>query len=233
VLENINIQIGERLKNARIKLGFDKAIAFSAKLGLENQTYGRYENGERSLPDKIKLQLIEMGIDISWLLTGEGDMLISSAKSNVTSAGHQIPLLRQKVSCGPGQHWDNETNIERYVNVFDLIPRLKTGRVYALHVIGSSMLGAGIKDGDIVLFDADKAQDTKDGTYVFSLDGDVYCKRLEFDTLARQIKVFSVRAAELEKAELVMSFKADDTDLTERLHIFGRVFSWIRPDVWD
>ena len=232
-MENINIQIGERLKNARIRLGFDKAITFSAKLGLENQTYGRYENGERSLPDKIKLQLIEMGIDILWLLTGEGDMFILGSKNEVIHTSHQIPLLRQKVSCGTGQHWDNEVNIERYVNVFDLIPRLKTGKVYAFHVTGSSMLGAGIKDGDVVLFDADKVQDTKDGTYVFSLDGEVYCKRLEFDALARQIKVFSVRAAELEKAELVMSIKADDTDFTERLHIFGRVFSWIRPDVWE
>jgi phage repressor protein C with HTH and peptisase S24 domain len=95
------------------------------------------------------------------------------------------------------------------------------------------MLGAGIKDGDIVLFDASKAQDTQDGNYVFSLDGDVYCKRLEFDALARQIKVFSVRVVELEKAELVMNFKVDDVDLVERLHILGRVFSWIHPDLWD
>ena len=229
----IDIQIGERLKKVRLILGYDKAIAFSSKLGLENQTYGRYEKGDRSLPDDIKLQLFEMGINISWLITGEGEMFVNSQKSELTPAGHQIPLLRQKVSCGPGQSWDNEINIERYVNVFDLIPRLKTGKVYALPVTGSSMLGTGIKDGDIVLFDASKVQDTKDGTYVFSLDGDVYCKRLEFDALARQIKVFSVRAAELEKAELVMSFKADDSELSERLHIFGRVFSWIRPDVSD
>ncbi|MCL2210205.1 MAG: S24 family peptidase [Treponema sp.] len=157
-------------------------------------------------------------------------MLVIKIENEITPTGQQIPLLRQKVSCGPGQPWDNENNIERYVSVFDLIPRLKTGKVYALHVTGSSMLGAGIKDGDIVLFDADKAQDTRDGTYVFSLDGDVYCKRLEFDALARIVKVFSVRAAELEKAELVMSFKADDIELAERLNIFGRVFSWIRPD---
>ena len=233
-MSNINILIGERLEKIREKLGFSTQKVFAEKLGLKYQSYVNYEKGERTLPDEVKLKLFEMGINILWLLTGEGDMFLSDSKSEVaTTGGHQIPLLRQKVSCGTGQHWDDETNIERYVNVFDLIPRLKTNKVYALHVTGSSMLGAGIKDGDIVLFDADKALDTKDGTYVFSLDGDVYCKRLEFDALARQIKVFSVRAAELEKAELVMSFKADDTDLTERLHIFGRVFSWIRPDVWD
>ncbi|MDR2942635.1 MAG: hypothetical protein LBV17_08615, partial [Treponema sp.] len=182
---NIDIQIGERLKKARITLGFDKAVVFSGKLGLENQTYGRYEKGDRSLPDEVKLQLFEMGINISWLVTGEGEMFIKTASSEIAPTGYQIPLLRQKVSCGPGQHWENETNIDRYVNVFDLVPRLKTGRVYAIPVTGSSMLGAGIKDGDIVLFEAEADQLSNDGIYVFSLDGDVYCKRLEFDSLTR------------------------------------------------
>jgi phage repressor protein C with HTH and peptisase S24 domain len=94
------------------------------------------------------------------------------------------------------------------------------------------MLGAGIKDGDIVLFIADKNQQTADGIYVFSLDGDVYCKRLEFDALTQQIKVFSVRVADLEKAELAMSFKADDSTLSDRLQIFGRVFAWFHPEGW-
>jgi len=94
------------------------------------------------------------------------------------------------------------------------------------------MLGVGIKHGDIVLFEANKDQVTNDGIYLFSLDGDVYCKRLEFDALTRQIKVFSVRVADLEKAELAMSFKADDT-LSERLQIFGRVFAWFHPEGWD
>ncbi len=78
VLENIDIQIGERLKQARLLLGFNKAVTFSAKLGLENQTYGRYEKGERGLPDGIKLQLFKMGVNISWLITGQGTPLIDN-----------------------------------------------------------------------------------------------------------------------------------------------------------
>lgn len=211
--------------------------SLSKELGVRTQFVSDLKSGKSKNPGSdFVLKLInQFDINPSWLL-GENDgeaMVLAKPNNPVIPTGHHIPLLRQKVSCGPGQPWDAEANIERYVNVFDLIPRLKTGKVYALHVTGSSMLGAGIKDGDIVLFDADKAQDTRDGTYVFSLDGDVYCKRLEFDSLAQIIKVFSVRAAELEKAELVMSFKADDAELSNRLHIFGRVFSWIRPDVWE
>ena len=225
--------IQERLRILRKDLG-QSQDELAINTDSKRTTVAGYESGV-SLPHAEFLTALnkKYSVNSNWLLTGEGDRFIEKTDREIIATGHHIPLLRQKVSCGKGQQWDDEANIERYVNVFDLIPRLKTGKVYALHVTGSSMLGAGIKDGDIVLFDANKAQDTKDGTYVFSLDGDVYCKRLEFDSLARIIKMFSVRAAELEKAELVMSIKADDSEATDRLQIFGRVFSWIRPDAWD
>ena len=227
------MEVKDRVRNVRNFLKLSQE-ALAVETGSQRTTVAGYESGI-SLPkaEFLRELSIKYGINPNWILTGQGKMLIDSSKSEVIPTGNHIPLLRQKVSCGTGQAWDDETNIECYVNVFDLIPRLKTGKVYALHVTGSSMLGVGIKDGDIVLFDAKRAQDSKDGTYVFSLDGDVYCKRLEFDTLARQIKVFSVRAAELEKAELVMSLKADDTELSERLFILGKVFTWIHPDVLD
>ena len=225
--------IGDRFKEIREKLGLNQS-ELARTIEANPSIVSDIERGEKEPSKKIISSLImKYKVNSNWLLTGEGEIFIQGSKSEVTPTANHIPLLRQKVSCGTGQAWDDETNIERYVNVFDLIPRLKTGKVYALHVSGSSMLGAGIRDGDIVLFDANKALDTKDGTYVFSLDGDVYCKRLEFDALTRQIKVFSVRVIELEKAELAMTIKADDLDLSERLHIFGRVFAWYHPDDWN
>jgi len=221
------VEVKERLREARNFLKLSQE-ALAMETGSQRTTVAGYESGI-SLPraEFLKELSIKYGISPNWILTGQGDML---TESEIAPVGHQVPLLRQKVSCGPGQHWEDETNIDRYVSVFDLVPRLKTGRVYAIPVSGSSMLGAGIKDGDIVLFEADKDQDTHDGIYVFSLDGDVYCKRLEFDALTRQIKVFSVRVADLEKAELAMSFKADDSALADRLQVFGRVFAWFHPE---
>jgi len=224
------MSIGDRFKEIRENLRFNQS-ELARSIDANPSIISDIERGEKEPSKKIISSLIiNYKINSNWLLTGEGDMFIKSPEAGIVSTGHQVPLLRQKVSCGPGQHWEDETNIDRYVSVFDLVPRLKTGRVYAIPVSGSSMLGAGIKDGDIVLFEADKDQDTHDGIYVFSLDGDVYCKRLEFDALTRQIKVFSVRVADLEKAELAMSFKADDSALSDRLQIFGRVFMWIHPD---
>jgi phage repressor protein C with HTH and peptisase S24 domain len=226
--------VQERLRIIRKNIGGLSQDELAIKTGSKRTTIAGYEAGV-SLPHAEFLTALNKnyGINSNWLLTGEGDMFIKSSSESekeITPVGHQIPVLRQKVSCGKGQNWDDETNIERYVNVFDIIPHLRTGKVYAVPVSGSSMLGVGIRDGDIVLFDAAKSQDTNDGIYVFSLDGDVFCKRLEFDALTKQIKVFSVRVADLEKAELAMSFKADDPALSERLTIFGRVHAWIHPD---
>jgi len=226
------MSIGDRFKELRENLRFNQS-ELARLIDANPSIISDIERGEKEPSKKIiSALIIKFKINSNWLLTGEGEMFIKTASNEIGRVEHQIPLLRQKVSCGPGQHWEDEINIDRYVNVFDLVPRLKTGKVYAIPVTGSSMLGAGIKDGDIVLFEADKDKDTRDGIYVFSLDGDVYCKRLEFDALTRQIKVFSVRVADLEKAELAMSFKADDSTLSDRLQIFGRVFAWFHPEGW-
>ncbi|MDR0302347.1 MAG: helix-turn-helix domain-containing protein [Treponema sp.] len=227
------MSIGDRFREIREKLGVNQSELARA-IDANPSIISDIERGEKEPSKKIISSLItKYKVNSNWLLTGEGSMFITLSKNEIASTDHHIPLLRQKVSCGPGQSWDDETNIDRYVNVFDLVPRLKTGKIFAVPVTGSSMLGAGIKNGDIVLFTADKNQDTHDGIYVFSLDGDVYCKRLEFDALTQQIKVFSVRVADLEKAELAMSFKADDSTLSDRLQIFGRVFGWLHPEAWE
>ncbi len=228
------MSIGDRFKEVREKLQLNQSELARA-IYVKPSIISDIERGEKEPSKKIISFLIgKYDLNSNWLLTGKGDMFLDMSTDSVATVpattGQQIPVLRQKVSCGPGQSWNDETNIERYISVFDILPRLRTNKVYALTVTGSSMLGAGIRDGDIVLFDADKSQDMQDGIYVFSLDGDVFCKRLEFDALTRLIKIYSVRVADLEKAELAMSFKADDPSTSERMTIFGRVHAWIHPD---
>ena len=141
----------------------------------------------------------------------------------------KIPLLKQRVSCGPGENWEQGDNIEKYLDINTLIPRLGIGRLVAFKARGSSMLGAGIRGGDYILFDASADEVFTDGVYIFMLDGDVFCKRLEFDDLTKIIKIFSVRVADLEKAELAKTINTTDPDFTDRFRIFGRVKTCIRP----
>ena len=201
---------------------------FARKAGIAQSTLANMFSRE-SEPKAEMLGKIasSFNVNANWLLTGEGSMFVEGSKTEVPAQkGVTIPLLSQKVSCGPGQSWESEQNITEYISLSSLSPAL-SGRVYGFRVSGTSMLGAGIKDGDIVIFDASPNQELTDGIYVFSLDGDAYCKRLEFDRLANLIKIYSVRVADLEKAELLKTLNSTDEGFGERFNLFGKVFSWL------
>ena len=148
-------------------------------------------------------------------------------KKTLTPCEARIPIINQKVSCGPGQELVPEESIIEYVDIRSLSPKLTAKNVYGFRAVGTSMIGAGIHEGDIVLFNASPDQPLVDGIYVFGLDGEAYCKRLEFDPLASVIKIYSVRVADLEKAELLLTLKSTDPGYADRFKLFGRVFSWV------
>jgi SOS-response transcriptional repressor LexA len=205
-------------------------------LDLSNGYIANLEKKRTDNPGKLLVALNEKGVSADWFLTGKGEMLLQppaeTGREMVKAIeGYKVPLLRQKVSCGPGVNWQDEINIVDYIDVFDQIPRLKIERLFALCVEGSSMLGAGIQNGDYVLFDSAKDRWPHDGIYVFALDGEVYCKRLEFDMT--KIKIYSVRFTDLDKAELMVTLDSEDTSTADRLTIFGRVLYWIHPNLDD
>lgn len=201
------------------------------ELGIRSQYLSDLRSGKSKNPNSdFVLKLIEVfKLNPNWLLTGEGEMFQKSASELIKcndEAGYKIPILNQKVSCGPGQNWESEQNVVEYFDIRAISPKLNAKDVYGFRVSGTSMLGAGIRDGDVVLFST-KEERLKDGIYVFGLDGDAYCKRLEFDSIANRIKIYSIRVADLEKAELIKTLNSTDDGFAERFMLFGRVFSWI------
>lgn len=201
---------------------------FAAFMEVSSSSIANIENGTREISKAMMKSIVEKcGINAHWLLTGEGEMFTKTESEKVPCVKDvMVPVLSQKASCGPGVEWNSEQNITEYISLASLSPAL-SGKVYGFRVAGTSMLGAGIKDGDIVIFDASPDQNLTDGIYVFSLDGDAYCKRLEFDRLANRIKIYSVRVADLEKAELLRTLDSTDEGFAERFQLFGKVFSWV------
>ena len=201
---------------------------FAAFMEVSSSSIANIENGTREISKAMMKSIVEKcGVNAHWLLTGEGEMFTKTESEKVPCVKDvMVPVLSQKASCGPGVEWNSEQNITEYISLASLSPAL-SGNVYGFRVAGTSMLGAGIKDGDIVIFDASPDQNLTDGIYVFSLDGDAYCKRLEFDRLANRIKIYSVRVADLEKAELLRILDSTDAGFAERFQLFGKVFSWV------
>lgn len=202
--------------------------AFAQSIDLAQTTFTNILlKGTEPKSDVLRAIIEKYKINAHWLLTGEGEMFTKTETEKTPCVKDvMVPVLSQKASCGPGVEWNSEQNITEYISLATLSPAL-SGKVYGFRVVGTSMLGAGIKDGDIVIFDASPDQNLTDGIYVFSLDGDAYCKRLEFDRLANRIKIYSVRVADLEKAELLRTLDSTDEGFAERFQLFGKVFSWV------
>lgn len=202
--------------------------AFAQSIDLAQTTFTNILlKGTEPKSDVLRAIIEKYKINAHWLLTGEGEMFTKTETEKTPCVKDvMVPVLSQKASCGPGVEWNSEQNITEYISLASLSPAL-SGKVYGFRVVGTSMLGAGIKDGDIVIFDASPDQNLTDGIYVFSLDGDAYCKRLEFDRLANRIKIYSVRVADLEKAELLRTLDSTDEGFAERFQLFGKVFSWV------
>ena len=203
---------------------------FAKNLGVSTSTIASIENGTRDIPKNLMKKLVkEKKISAEWLLTGEGEMFRENNPLPTTSG--KIPLLRQRVSCGPGQEWLDEDITDDYIDPFNAFPTLRSAKLYAFRVSGTSMVGAGINDGDIVLFDASSdASDIRDDLYVFAFDGAVYCKLLKFEPLGKKISIYSLHSPELNKAELVKELRTEDISTTENFHLFGRVLAWLHEN---
>jgi SOS-response transcriptional repressor LexA len=169
-------------------------------------------------------------ISPNWLLTGSGEMFLDSAAAVPSPAQEKIPLLRQTVSCGPGQSWGDADNIEAYIEPISIVPAPKGAEIYAFRVRGTSMVGAGIYDGDIILFNGSSSQDLQDDLYVFALDGNVYCKLVKFDQISRRIQIYSVQTPDLAKAELIKTLDGGSDEAVRTFHIFGRVLAWLHEN---
>ena len=199
---------------------------FAEWLGIKPGNLHLYMNDEirLSINDKNYKKIAEAGISINWLLTGEGEMFQREKENLPESGPHKIPLLRQTVSCGPGQDWETGDNVESYIEPLGLITRGK--QLYAFRSRGISMAGVGIQDGDILIFNADKSQELQDDVYIFGYNGEAFCKLLRFDSFAGKIHVYSVPNKDLDRAELLRTLDSS----ADSFRIFGRVLCWIHEN---
>lgn len=76
---NYKKEIGARLKLYRETQKYNQKD-FSSKLGIKQESLSRYESGNQSVPDEIKLKLSKENVNIDWLITGKGDMFINNSK---------------------------------------------------------------------------------------------------------------------------------------------------------
>lgn len=224
-----------RFKAFRESLGLAQT-EFAKQSKISQADISNIERGERQPSKANIIRLVQtFNLNASWLLTGEGEPFLQEPAGTqgalpAKNGSVKIPLLRQKVSCGPGQSWEESDAIETYIEPLGFFPALTRAKVYAFRVSGVSMTGVGIMDGDVVLFDANPEQNLRDDIYVFAWGGEVYCKLLRFDKLKKEIYIYSVVHRDLTEAELLKVIKQDDPATASAFRVFGRVVAWMHEN---
>ncbi len=232
------MDINSRLRMVREDHGSSQA-KFANLLGLPQSTYAQYELNKRSVPDELKQQLAAMGIDIHWLVTGEGSMhkdrTVGSSASDmigvIAEPEHEfhnykkglaiiskdedtipIPLISQRLSAGPGQLWGDDCFTDDVIAIpTRMVKRFQGYKLGAAEVRGDSM-DPSLQNGDLVFF-AEKMI-SGNGIYALSIDEEVYVKRLEFDPFEGTIRVIS------DNSKYDSKLLPADTD---RIRILGKI----------
>jgi repressor LexA len=158
-------EMGKRIAQLREKRGWTKTFV-AQKLGIKTMsTYANWEYGLRK-PDPDMISKISSLFDVTtdYLINGSS-VPINMTPINISEQA-KVPLVG---SIRAGIPIDRLENIEGYILVDPIIANGKD--LFALRVMGESMSGDEIHDGDIVVVIKQKECDSSD-IAVVAVDGD-------------------------------------------------------------
>jgi transcriptional regulator with XRE-family HTH domain len=81
--------VGERLEQIRASFGLTQAD-FAAQCGVPLRTYSNYATDKRPPSHEVLQALAGKGINLNWLLTGEGEMLAIAGEQTNVGAGAPV-----------------------------------------------------------------------------------------------------------------------------------------------
>lgn len=177
--------IADRLRRARELLGFTQR-ALSNHIEIPIPSLKDYEGGKTIPGGEALARYAFAGINVDWLLRGEGDPLSKDpARPNVAEqlrAGYTyIPLYEVRASAVGGAVIDQE-------HVTDLLPfkeawlrqELNAGPkdVALLFVQGRSM-EPDLRAGDVIMIDVRDTTAQREAIYVLRMDGAILVKELQ------------------------------------------------------
>ena len=94
--EKIKTPLGQRLTDVRKTLGYPERPPFADLLEMPKDTLGNYERGDRE-PDSSFMAMYHQrfGVDITWLITGEGEMFADRSKAPASSRTVNSQLMQK------------------------------------------------------------------------------------------------------------------------------------------
>jgi len=159
---------------------------FAASLGI-SKAYGyQIATGRANAPrQSLKRLALEHRVNLNWYLYGQGDPLANEEAS--------VELLEYEAAAGHGREVEGYVNKRTLSLPLSLIAPYRPEKLKAVYVVGDSMTGANIYDGDVVIFYPGFLKGN--GIYVVSIENTLLVKQVEFDGPGQSICLISANPA--------------------------------------
>jgi phage repressor protein C with HTH and peptisase S24 domain len=171
-------QISDRFSKAMSLKGLKNAD-IAKKYNISRQLVNNFFTSQKTLTEIFTNVCDGESINLNWLLTGKGDILLDNKSLIQESDNYNIELLNVRAGAGEGiYNYVIETvdTISLDRNFFRT--NIDTNKVKGIQVDGDSMEPT-LKDGDYVLID-ENIKFGVNGIYAIQYGGQILIKRLQF-----------------------------------------------------
>ena len=160
-----------------------------------------------------------LGVSVESLVFGEASVRDDNETPHKPEIGVEfnlIPRYDVEASGGHGRFVERESEIGKLAFRTDWLRQkgLDPNDLVVIRIVGDSM-SPTIRDGSLLLVNADEGRSVRDGIYVLRLDGELIAKRIQKDVVKGGLYIKSDNPAYSEQY-----IPADEI---ERLYIVGRV----------
>lgn len=142
-------EMGERLKIARAKAGFQSARKAAIRFAWPASTYAAHENGQNKFDDENAFKYADaFKVSPGWLLTGEGEMG-RGGRATVANSSVQRLHVRWEAAAGAWLEVDTHRDADEFADA--PITSGGTANKFLARVKGNSMDLAGMPDGSLAV----------------------------------------------------------------------------------
>jgi len=187
-----SMSVGMRIEEVRAQLDL-RQVQMAGRMGMPLRTYTRYASGERSPSAEALQALAHMGVDLNWLMTGEGRMwtgggdaprTIDAAAPAAASPGPDfvlVPRYDVRASAGGGAMVHSEQIVDYLAFKADWVHSrlgVPPANLLLLEASGDSMEPT-ISDGDLLLVSTHEPRIRDNAIYAININGDLLVKRIQ------------------------------------------------------
>jgi len=174
------MNLSDRLKLARESLGMNQK-EISKAIGVAYTSWLGYEDGANVPGGKVLESLARHGIDLNWLLLGEGSMKRGDVQESPPEGYVSVPRYEIQASAGAGTMVHSEQIVDVMSFKSDWLKvslGLTPSCAAVISVYGDSM-EPYLTDGDLILIDTGVNRVSNNAVYVIQYGDSLLVKRIQ------------------------------------------------------